>query len=120
MDEFEFHRLLQLFPVVRSRDYHAETELSRQSTSKSPKSEINERQEPWNEDGEKPKDQGSALHHAFWTKLKLAAEQKVGKVEAERFFNSFQQIHNKLVNEELSLDAARSFLDSFSCSSTEE
>ncbi|KAA0061755.1 uncharacterized protein E5676_scaffold182G00590 [Cucumis melo var. makuwa] len=81
---------------------------------------LNEWQEAWNEDGEKPKDQGSPLHDAFWTKLKLAAEQKVGKVEAERFFNSFQQIHNKLVNEELSLDAARSFLDSFSCSSTEE
>ncbi|XP_022985668.1 uncharacterized protein LOC111483657 isoform X1 [Cucurbita maxima] len=119
MDESEFRRLLQLFPVVRSRDYHAESELSRQSTSKSSKSELSEWQEAWKEDGKKSKDQGSDLHDAFWKKLQLAAEQKVGKLEAERFCNSFQQIHNKLVNEELSSDAARSFLELFSCSSTE-
>ncbi|KAK9274339.1 hypothetical protein L1049_019153 [Liquidambar formosana] len=35
MDEHEFRRVLDLFPIIRSRDYHADSELSRQSTSQS-------------------------------------------------------------------------------------
>ncbi|XP_022153065.1 uncharacterized protein LOC111020658 [Momordica charantia] len=114
MDEFEFRRLLHLFPVVRSRDFHAETDLCGESASKSPKCEVGGWQDAWNEDKEKSKIQGLDLHDAFWKKLKLAAEKKVGEEEAEKFCSSFQQIHSRLVNEELDLDAARSFLEAFS------
>ncbi|KAL6202617.1 hypothetical protein ACLB2K_026325 [Fragaria x ananassa] len=53
MDEGEFRRLLLLFPVVRSRDYHTESEKSKESTSKSAESEaLKEWHDAWDE-GEK-------------------------------------------------------------------
>ncbi|KAK3408436.1 hypothetical protein EUGRSUZ_J00674 [Eucalyptus grandis] len=48
---------------------------------------------------------------AFWGKLRLAAERKVGAAEAERFCEAFRQVHRKLVYEELTLDAAKKFID---------
>ncbi|KAL5580312.1 hypothetical protein UlMin_012754 [Ulmus minor] len=108
MDELEFRRLLDLFPVVRSRDFVAESESSRQSTSRSSENEgIKDWQDAW-EEGDSNK--GLDQHDAFWRKLKLAAERKVGAAEAERFCETFQRIHSKLVNEELSPDAAQNFL----------
>ncbi|KAM3692645.1 hypothetical protein ACB098_08G103100 [Castanea mollissima] len=115
MDEVEFRKLLDLFPVVRSRDYHAESEASRESTSKSMQNEaVKEWQSAWDEgDNNEVENQGTSVHDdAFWEKLKSAAERKVGAVEAERFCKAFQRVHSKLVHEELSLDAARSFLNS--------
>ncbi|KAJ7964961.1 Octanoyltransferase [Quillaja saponaria] len=113
MDEAEFQRILQLFPVVRSRDYNAESESSRQSTSRSAEDELKEWQDAWDEgDKKEVENQGIDPHDAFWEKLKSAAVEKVGPAEAERFCRAFQQIHKKLVYEELSSDAARSFINS--------
>ncbi|OIW04179.1 hypothetical protein TanjilG_00739 [Lupinus angustifolius] len=49
---------------------------------------------------------------SFWSKLKSEAAVKVGAEEAERFCKAFQQVHKKLVYEELSLDSAQSFINS--------
>ncbi|CAN6695282.1 unnamed protein product [Malus baccata var. baccata] len=101
MDDDEFRRILDLFPIVRSRDYHGESEQSRESTSKSPQHEaLKEWQDAWDEDKSE-----------FWGKLKLVAERKVGAAEAERFCKAFQRIHKRLVCEGLSLDAAQKFLN---------
>ncbi|KAL2507083.1 hypothetical protein Fot_31011 [Forsythia ovata] len=101
MDESEFRRCLELFPVVRSRDYHMDLDSSRQSTSGSAKTEE------WQD----TQDTGDK-REAFWGKLKLAATQKMGATEAERFCKAFEQVYNKLVYEELTLDAARNFINS--------
>ncbi|KAA8544632.1 hypothetical protein F0562_022644 [Nyssa sinensis] len=112
MDELEFRRLLDLFPIVRSRDYLADSESSRQSTSHSEQNEVKEWQDAWNEGNRKEIEiQGMDQHDAFWEKLKLAAEKKLGVAEAERFCEAFQRVYKKLVYEELSLDAARSFIN---------
>ncbi|XP_062148975.1 uncharacterized protein LOC133857687 isoform X2 [Alnus glutinosa] len=113
MDEIEFRRLLALFPIVRSRDYHVESEASRESTSKSTQKEIKEWQDAWDEgDTRDVEIQGNSKDDAFWGKLKLAAERKVGAAEAERFCKAFQVIHKRVVHEELSLDAARNSINS--------
>ncbi|XP_021901758.1 uncharacterized protein LOC110817500 [Carica papaya] len=107
MDEQEFRRLLELFPVVRSRDYCVESDSQRQSTSRSKQNEeMKEWQDAWS-DGDKKEVIKEDLHDAFWEKLKAAAEGKVGAADAERFCKAFIKIHKKLVNEELSLSAAR-------------
>ncbi|KAG4953083.1 hypothetical protein AAZX31_14G035600 [Glycine max] len=112
MDEAEFQRLLQLFPVVRSRDYTAEASSSKQIASGSAQNEVKEWQDAWDERDKDFEKQGINQQDSFWSKLKSEAARKVGAEEAERFCKAFQQIHKKLVNEELSLDAARSFLKS--------
>ncbi|XVF47187.1 hypothetical protein PTKIN_Ptkin03bG0089000 [Pterospermum kingtungense] len=115
MDEDEFRRCLNLFPVVRSRDYHAELDSSRQSTSVSASNKaLNDWQDAWNNDGERNEmeNQETDLHDEFWQKLMLTAEGKVGAAEAEKFCEAFQHIHKKLVYEELSSDAAQKFLNS--------
>ncbi|KAK7300264.1 hypothetical protein RJT34_11105 [Clitoria ternatea] len=112
MDEAEFKRLLELFPVVRSRDYSAEPTSSRQYGSESEQDEVKEWQDAWDERDKDFAKQGINQHDSFWSKLKSEAARKVGEDEAERFCKAFEQIHKKLVNEELSLDAARSFLKS--------
>ncbi|KAG8388929.1 hypothetical protein BUALT_Bualt02G0176400 [Buddleja alternifolia] len=115
MDESEFRQLLELFPVVRSRDYHAELDSSssRQLSQPAQNREVNEWQDAWNTEDKRGKEiSGNNNHEAFWGKLKLAAEQKVGAADAEIFCKAFQQVYKKLVNEELTLDAARSFMNS--------
>ncbi|XP_073054862.1 uncharacterized protein [Primulina eburnea] len=101
MDEFEFRHLLENFPLVRSRDYHADLDSSRK-LNRSSQSE------------EEHQDAGTSKNtrEGFWGKLMLAAEQKVGAAEAERFCKAFQQVYQKLVYEELPLDAARKFINS--------
>ncbi|CAN7005404.1 unnamed protein product [Brassica rapa subsp. trilocularis] len=110
MDEQEFRSCLQLFPVVRSRDYRAglDSSSSKQSTSHS----VVEREEvsEWHDapsvvEPEDLKDQAT-----FWDKLKAAAEKKVGEVEAERFCKAFEKLHKKLVYEELDPEAAKRYL----------
>ncbi|KAL2316897.1 hypothetical protein Fmac_030773 [Flemingia macrophylla] len=114
MDEAEFQRLLQLFPVVRSRDYSEEPTSSRQLPPGSPQNELKEWQDAWDEKDKDFEKQGINQHDLFWSKLKSEAASKVGAEEAENFCKAFQLIHKKLVNEELSLDAARNFLNSSS------
>ncbi|KAL7199401.1 hypothetical protein ACSBR2_021640 [Camellia fascicularis] len=94
MDELEFQRILNLFPVVRPRDYHADSVSStRQSTAQHPQ---NEEQKEWQDAWDGSDEMEIAIqeieHDSFWAKLKMAAEKKV--------------------YEEMSLDAARSFLSS--------
>ncbi|XP_073050834.1 uncharacterized protein [Primulina eburnea] len=102
MDEFEFRHLLENFPVVRSRDYHADLDSSRQLTRSSESEEVNEHQDAGT---------SKSTREVFWGKLMLAAEQKVGAAEAERFCKAFQQVYEKLVYQ-LPLDAARKFINS--------
>ncbi|KAG5517322.1 hypothetical protein RHGRI_037918 [Rhododendron griersonianum] len=117
MDEFEFQRVLNLFPVVRTRDYHAGSLSARQSTAQTAQNEVKEWQDAWHgTDGKEIAIQGVEQHDAFWGRLKMAAEKKVGPVEAERFCKAFERTHKKLVYEELSLDAASKFLNSYQCS----
>ncbi|XP_021676954.2 uncharacterized protein LOC110662318 isoform X2 [Hevea brasiliensis] len=102
MDEEEFRRLLDLFPVVRPRDYHIDFDLSRQSTSRSLQDEAAKNWlDSWEEqegDEKETSNQAIDLHDAFWEKLKLAAERKVSAAEAKRFCNAFQQVHRRLVS----------------------
>ncbi|KAI5433392.1 uncharacterized protein LOC127117864 [Lathyrus oleraceus] len=116
MDESEFQRLLQLFPTVRSRDYTEEESSSKQlasgSGSRSAQEELNEWHDAWNEKDRDFENQGINKHDSFWSKLKSEAAKKVGTEEAEKFCQAFQQIHKRLVNEELSLDSARNLVNS--------
>ncbi|XP_028125480.1 uncharacterized protein LOC114322388 isoform X2 [Camellia sinensis] len=96
MDEFEFQRILNLFPVVRPRDYHVDSASSSQSTAQSAHNDMG----TWGgADVKEIPIQGTGPHDAFWRKLRMAAEKKV--------------------YEELSLAAASSILSS-SQSSEEE
>ncbi|WJX64488.1 hypothetical protein P8452_49263 [Trifolium repens] len=119
MDEAEFQRLLQLFPAVRSRDYTEESSSSRQlpsgSGSRSAQEELNEWHDAWNENDKDFENQRTSKHDSFWSKLKAEAAKKVGTEEAERFCKAFQQVHKRLVNEELSLDVARNFVNALEC-----
>ncbi|KQK14969.1 uncharacterized protein LOC100843634 isoform X2 [Brachypodium distachyon] len=103
MDEQEFRRMLDLFPVVRSRDYcKPESESSSKGTTQQARSLI-----------EGPKKEPSAAEDLFLRKLKLAAEKKVGATKAELFCKTFEEAHEKLVYKELNLDAAQRFLDAY-------
>ncbi|XP_030522222.1 uncharacterized protein LOC115735233 [Rhodamnia argentea] len=113
MDDQEFKRLLDLFPLVRSRDYCADEDSSGQSTSQSTRdSLVKELRGPLAEVEDSEPRTVIEQSDAFWGKLLLAAERKVGAAEAERFCEVFQQVHRKLVYEELTLDAAQKFINS--------
>ncbi|KAK4741962.1 hypothetical protein SAY87_025550 [Trapa incisa] len=113
MEEQEFRRVLNLFPVVRSRDYIMEEESSRRSTSQSRQDdEAREWQDAWGDGEPKGSESGGPSEPAaFWEKLKLAVQKKVGKSEADRFCSTFRQLHQKLVFEELNLHAAQNYLN---------
>ncbi|XP_010908943.1 uncharacterized protein [Elaeis guineensis] len=111
MDEREFRRLLDLFPVVRSRNYCADSEPSRGSTSHSPQDEVADWRNARNEMDEKDVSEGTYNEDTFWQKLRLAAERKVGPGNAEHFCKAFQRAHEKLVYEELSFDVAQRFMN---------
>ncbi|XP_009630178.1 uncharacterized protein LOC107796244 [Nicotiana tabacum] len=113
MDEQEFRRLLELFPAVRSPDYYLELDTSRQSTSQSKqKEEVKQLLDGHSKGSVESSTRAMDHGEAFWGKLKAAAEKKMGPAEAETFCKAFQQVYRKLVNEELSLEAARSLLNS--------
>ncbi|XP_052205863.1 uncharacterized protein LOC127810417 [Diospyros lotus] len=118
MDEFEFERILNLFPIVRPRhyQYQANSASSRRLTAQSAQNKIKERQDVWDMTDRKEIAIQGIKQDAFWERLKMAAEKKVGAAEAERLCKAFQRIHLKLVYEELSPDAARSFLSSYKSS----
>ncbi|CAN4092502.1 unnamed protein product [Withania somnifera] len=81
MDELEFKRLLERFPIVRFRDYHIDSDTSKRSTSHSIEQEE-ERQwkEAWSK-GHKPETGIQAMHRGgpFWSKVREAAEKKILK-----------------------------------------
>ncbi|GAB4855957.1 hypothetical protein Ancab_024596 [Ancistrocladus abbreviatus] len=102
MDEDEFQRLLNMFPVVRSRDYNAEAESSSLSGSPSAKNELKQSQNA-QVDGDKKE---TETQDAFWGKLRSAVETKVSAAEAERFCDAFRKVYHRLVYEALSVEAA--------------
>ncbi|CAH1435859.1 uncharacterized protein LOC111897483 [Lactuca sativa] len=112
MDELEFQRVLHLFPVVRTRDYNAESEMQRQLTSQASR-RLRERMNSQIEGGSSEAVVGGIDgQDAFWQKLKIAAAKKVGNADAEGFVKAFQHVYRKLVFEELSLTAAQRFVNS--------
>ncbi|KAJ3698115.1 hypothetical protein LUZ61_001820 [Rhynchospora tenuis] len=102
MDEREFRRLLNLFPVVRSRSY-CQAEAASSSGTASSITEEKQRREVQNE-------RKSDVEDPFWQKLKTEAERKVGPIKAEQFVRAFRDAHEKLVYKKLSVDAAQSFI----------
>ncbi|KAL9316037.1 hypothetical protein ACSQ67_017038 [Phaseolus vulgaris] len=111
--------------------FQVEAASSRQIPSGLPQDEVLKQwQDAWDERGNKDSEKQGINQHDFWSKLKTEATRKnpsyalnetqlidlmfqqMGAEEAERFCKAFRQVHKKLVNEELSLDAARSFLKS--------
>ncbi|XP_071703296.1 uncharacterized protein [Rutidosis leptorrhynchoides] len=112
MDELEFQRVLHLFPVVRTRDYNAESEVQRQLTTQASR-RLRDRMNSQSERGSSGKVIGGIDgQDAFWEKLKVAAAKKVGNDDAEQFVKAFQHVYRKLVFEELSLSAAQRFVNS--------
>ncbi|XP_010491981.1 PREDICTED: uncharacterized protein LOC104769463 [Camelina sativa] len=111
MDDQEFRSLLDLFPVVRSRDHRADLDSSRQPTSQSV---VDREVSEWHDAPSiaEPKDlqDRKTDQDKFWEKLKAAAGKKVGEVEAERFCKAFEKLHKKLVYEELDPEAAKRYL----------
>ncbi|KAK3125847.1 hypothetical protein QOZ80_7BG0610460 [Eleusine coracana subsp. coracana] len=101
MDEQEFRRMLDLFPVVRSRDYCADPGTSGRGTSQQARA-----LEPT-----KGNKDSSGAEDIFMQKLRLAAEKKIGATKAEFFCKAFEEAHEKLVYKELSLDSAEKFLN---------
>uniref|UniRef100_A0ACD5UKR5 Uncharacterized protein n=1 Tax=Avena sativa TaxID=4498 RepID=A0ACD5UKR5_AVESA len=104
MDEQEFRSMLELFPIVRSRDYcKAELESSSKGTTQQARAQETKR----------TKKEPSAAEDLFLRKLKMSAAKKVGATKAELFCKTFEEAHNKLVYKELNLDAAQRFLDAY-------
>lgn len=104
MDEKEFRGMLDLFPVVRSRDYCADSGTSSRGTRQ--RSRVQEATKGNNKDS-------SAAQDMFMQKLKMAAEKKIGATKAEFFCKAFEEAHEKLVYRELNLDAAKKFLSAY-------
>ncbi|CAD6222849.1 unnamed protein product [Miscanthus lutarioriparius] len=104
MDEKEFRGMLDLFPVVRSRDYCADSGSSNRGTRQ--RSRVQEATKGNNKDSSDAQDM-------FLQKLKMAAEKKIGATKAEFFCKAFEEAHEKLVYKELNLDAAKKFLSAY-------
>ncbi|GAB2287097.1 hypothetical protein Dimus_021481 [Dionaea muscipula] len=100
MDEDEFQRLLNLFPIVRSRNYKAGTESSSQPSSQSPDVELKESQDASDQGDKKETETPTPTPgDAFWGNLKSTAENKVGAADADKFCNAFQEVYEKLLEE---------------------
>ncbi|XP_013666079.2 uncharacterized protein LOC106370630 isoform X3 [Brassica napus] len=108
MDEQEFRSILQLFPVVRSRNHRVDLDSSdsKQSTSQS----AVEREVSVGEPIDLKDCRIDQDTFTFWDKLRAAAAKKVGEVEAERFCKAFEKLHKKLVYEELDPVTAKRYL----------
>ncbi|KAH7667287.1 hypothetical protein IHE45_12G048800 [Dioscorea alata] len=110
MDEQEFNRLLDLFPVVRTRSYRAGSESVPESTSHSSQSEVTDFKDARN-GMDNDSVGGTPGGDAFWQKLRSAATAKVGPEKAERFCKAFQRVQTELVHKGLSPDAAQRFIN---------
>lgn len=118
MEEEQFQRLLELFPVVRTSSYCADEVhgMNRRVPSGLPSSTVQLQQldtgSPSQETGtgksiEPPPTSAASLGDKanFWDLLKIAAEQQLSPEKAQRFCDAFKARHNDLVNNTLSLDA---------------
>ncbi|KAL7227288.1 hypothetical protein ACSBR1_022187 [Camellia fascicularis] len=100
MDELEFQRILNLFPVVRPRDYHADSVSStRQSTAQHPQ---NEEQKEWQDAWDGSDEMEIAIqeieHDSFWAKLKMAAEKKVRMLVVVILYEHNKYTHSTVIN----------------------
>ncbi|KAJ3683879.1 hypothetical protein LUZ60_014106 [Juncus effusus] len=102
MDEREFRRLLDIFPIVRLSSYCQAEEGSSSGASYQTETKTREIQN----------DNKTSTEGNFWQKLQMTAERKVGSDKAEKFVKAFRAAHETLVYKELSLEPAQSFLNS--------
>ncbi|KAH9574294.1 hypothetical protein CY35_01G049500 [Sphagnum magellanicum] len=128
MEQEQFDRLLQLFPVVRSRTYCADdfngvTVQSQSLAQREDESLLSPPPPAVPEVGENgsssqdieeektteaPSTQVASLSdHAtsFWDLLRSVAQQQLEEKDAEAFCDTFKLLHEELVNKALSLDA---------------
>lgn len=61
MDELEFRRLLERFPIVRFRDYHIDLDTSKRTSHSIEQEEERQWKEAWSK-GHKPETGLQALH----------------------------------------------------------
>ncbi|XP_063941146.1 uncharacterized protein LOC135149732 isoform X3 [Daucus carota subsp. sativus] len=82
MEKHEFRQILELFPIVRSRNYRADSESSTQATSRSIQNEqVDDWQDAWDSESNKDIDiKGIEEHDGFWEKLRSAAAKKVSSI----------------------------------------
>ncbi|TVU37558.1 hypothetical protein EJB05_10893, partial [Eragrostis curvula] len=110
MDEQEFRRMLDLFPVVRSRDYCADPGTSSRGTTHQARSQETTKGYKKDSSGAegiyKIEDVYNELVESRIPKLCL-----IGATKAEFFCKAFEEAHEKLIYRELSLDAAENFLN---------
>jgi len=119
MEEEQFNKLLQLFPVVRPRSYCAdEVNTTRRiqtglhglsSTLQLEQVDTGSPSQETETDKGTPSPPTSLVAlgdgASFWDLLKMAAEQQLSSCEAQRFCDTFKSLHEELVNKVLSLDA---------------
>ncbi|CAN7068466.1 unnamed protein product [Brassica rapa subsp. trilocularis] len=107
MDEQEFRSILQLFPVVRSRDHRVilSSLFSPLLIVAAAAAQVSVGEPIDLKDCRIDQDT-----FTFWDKLRAAAAKKVGEVEAERFCKAFEKLHKKLVYEELDPVTAKRYL----------
>ncbi|ONK78513.1 uncharacterized protein A4U43_C02F19570 [Asparagus officinalis] len=109
MEKHEFRRVLEQFPVVRSRNYCA-ADSEKGSSSRATDEEVTEWQDAWSEMDKKSEPKEIDYDDPFWQKLRSAAEEKVGPTKAEEFCKAVQTVHKQIVYEKISIDAARKFI----------
>ncbi|KAG6549088.1 hypothetical protein Mapa_009314 [Marchantia paleacea] len=125
MEEHQFRRLLELFPVVRSSTYCAEDAENSSATSDnaatSGRSRISATKSVMKDGAIMEKgssaDENESLEmqaqksvasvppgQGFWSPLRSAMQALLGDEEGQRFCENFKHVHESLVRETLSLD----------------
>ncbi|KAJ7521458.1 hypothetical protein O6H91_19G055400 [Diphasiastrum complanatum] len=110
-EDQQFQRVLQLFPIVRSRDYCEDDETNVTTTRE------NEHSAEFQECFGDPSEQAKGVCQVaetkleeqdneglFWALLNTAAEQKLGRGDAQRFCDAFKKVHTELVYKTLTLE----------------
>jgi len=128
MEQEQFDRLLQLFPVVRPRTYCADdfSGVTVQSQSLAQRedesllsppppavpevgvngsSSLDTEEEKTAEAPSTPVASLSDHATSFWDLLRAVAQQQLEEKDAEAFCDTFKLLHEELVNKALSLDA---------------
>eukprot|EP00249_Psilotum_nudum_P028927 c38947_g1_i1 orf=62-532(+) len=120
MDEEEFARLLELFPVIRSRTYCADDNSSRSISEAAACKEISLSAGPSVlsvQDSSKGTAQSSSQEtrkwefrkkeDLFWSHLREAARHKLGPEDADKFCDAFRLVHENLVYKVLSVESIK-------------
>ncbi|KAH9316531.1 hypothetical protein KI387_025158, partial [Taxus chinensis] len=99
MEKEQFEELLNLFPVVRSRDYRAEDEAepNKISASSERDKQVMDWHDAWDKlDAEENTVETSEKEDTFWMHLRSVVEQKMGTENAKQFCKAFQKVHQQL------------------------